>query len=145
MMRFLTFAILFVVSYWVFRGRSRLLGPLKITNKDLNLPKELVGMDAAFVWGANGLTYFFKGNKYWRYNDEEKRVGDGYPKNIKAAWIGIPDNLDAAMQWKNGKSFFFKGLDYYRLDDLDFQVNPNYPKKISREWLGCSSTGNIDP
>ena len=74
----------------MFKGRSRIQGPLEITNNDLNLPKELVDMDASLVWGANGQTYFFKGDKFWRYNNEMKRVDDGYPKFIQDAWRGCP-------------------------------------------------------
>ena len=135
----------FTNSYWVFEGRARIEGPLEITNKELNLPKELADMDASLAWGGNRQTYFLKGDKFWRYNNEMKRVDDSYPKLIQEAWRGLPNNLDAAVQWKNGKSYFFKDLNYYQLDDLFFDVSPNYPKRISKEWMGCSADGNINP
>jgi len=37
---------------------------------DLGLPSGLNGLDAAFVWGKNEKTYFFKNNLYWKYDDQ---------------------------------------------------------------------------
>lgn len=64
-------------------------------------------LDAAFTY-KNGKTYFFKGNKYWRYTG--KLMDGDYPKEISEGFGGIPDNLDSAMVWGgNGKIYFFKG------------------------------------
>lgn len=119
-------------------------GPNPISDENLNLPEELINMDAAFVWGENGRIYFFKGKNYWRYNERLKKVDHGYPKPIKGAWKGVPDNLDAAMQWKNGKSYFFKGIRYYGLDDYTLKVPSIYPRRISTYWMGCSAEGLIN-
>ena len=48
----------------------------------------------AFTWPDNKYTYFFKGNQYWRFN-QNKETSDDYPKLIKDGWAGIPDDLDA--------------------------------------------------
>ena len=130
--------------YWEFRDRSMYKRAQPITNKNLNLPEELHSMDAAFVWGGNGRLYFFKGDKYWRYNDRLKRIDHGYPRPIRGAWNGVPDNLDAAMQWKNGKSYFFKGIRYYGLDDHTLTVPSIYPRRISTYWMSCSAKGLIN-
>ena len=80
-------------------------------------------VDAAFVWGGNGKTYFFKGNEYWRFDSKtEPPVSKLYPKSIKN-WNGIPTRLDAAFRWENGMTYFFKGPLYYRFNDIDFEVN----------------------
>ena len=51
-------------------------------------------------------TYFFKGSKYWRF--ENKKLMPGYPKMI-STW-GLPNNIDAAFVWSgNGKTYFTKG------------------------------------
>ena len=133
------FVIIF--RYWVFRGRNYLRGPLKITDKSLNLPAELKNMDAAFRWGGNGHIYFFKGDRYWRYNYRTKQVGHTYPRLIRVSWKGVPDNLDSVMQWKNGKSYFFKGQQYYGIDDYSTSVSLGYPKDIATYWMACSLEG----
>ena len=78
------------------------------------------------------MTYFFKGDKYWKFKN--KKAQDGYPKKIGTTFMimrryhlkslnnlysnfvpiakgfdGIPNNLDAAFVWGgNGKIYFFK-------------------------------------
>lgn len=120
--------------------------PLPITDPELNLPAELANMDAAFQWGRNNKVYFFKGDKYWRYDPDRKNVDIGYPKPITEGWRHIPNNLDAALQWQNGKTYFFKGLEYFAIDDYTLEipkVDPPYPRKISTYWMGCSPEGVI--
>ena len=100
-------------------------------------------MDAALIWGGNGRAYFFKGDKYWRYNELKKSVDPGYPRLTRHGW-GVPNNLDAALQWKNGKSYFFKGLEYYGYDDFADLIPAKYPLKISSYWMGCSPEGFVN-
>ena len=51
--------------YYICQGNQRLVetGPLR----KLGLPENLSKIDAAFVWGHNGLTYFFADTMYWRF------------------------------------------------------------------------------
>lgn len=109
----------------------------------LNLPSELTeGMDAALEWPGNGRTYFFKGTKYWRYDWYRGKMDEFYPRAISTAWLGVPDNLDAAQRWINGKTYFFKGEDYYALRKRGIpRVDRGYPKKTSIYWMGCSKEG----
>ena len=69
--------------YWKYYGFILEEGPREITR--FGLPSSLTDPDAAFVWGGNGKTYFFKGNNYWRYNEFNKAVDKNYPKSI-IAW-----------------------------------------------------------
>lgn len=119
----------------------KLKGPTHIS--DLNLPDDVIGMDAAVEWPGNGRTYFFKGDRYWRYGSwYSKRLDPGYPKKISAAWLNVPDGLNAALQWKNGKTYFLKGRQYYALRRRGRpRVAPGYPKDISTYWMGCSGEG----
>lgn len=128
-------------NFWIFRNMRKLKGPTHIS--ELNLPDDLIGMDAAVEWPGNGRTYFFKGDRYWRYGSwYYKRVDSGYPKKISAAWWNVPDNLDAALQWKNGKTYFLKGQQYYALRRRGRpRVASGYPKDISTYWMGCSPEG----
>jgi len=98
-------------------------------------------IDAAMVWPVNDKIYFFKGTKYWKLNpNAEPAVDDSYPRPIKN-WEGIPNFLDAALQYSNGKTYFFKKGKYYRFDDeklaLDDSADPEYPRDTGLWWFGC--------
>ena len=128
-------------------NKERKYGPADIS--ELGLPEELANMDAALEWRRNGKTYFFKGSKYWRYDRTRGKIDEGYPRDIKV-WERIPNDIDAAFQWKNGRSYFFKGDKYYAFDDnrvkvLEDSRNP-YPRDVATYWMGCTNPEvNIDP
>lgn len=98
--------------------------PKDITEGFTGIPDHL---DAALVWGGNGKIYFFKGSKFWRF-DPLKRppVKATYPKLI-SNWEGVPNNLDAALQYTNGFTYFFKDDTYYRFNDRTFTVDASDP------------------
>lgn len=130
-------------------------------------------IDAAMVWGGNGKIYFYKGSKFWRF-DPLKRppVKSTYPKPV-FNWEGIPDSIDAALQYTNGYTYFFKGDKYYRFNDRTFsvssltvhglnnkklinfpskqidQADPPFPRPTAHWWFGCKNSpsqfsGNIE-
>ena len=84
------------------------------------LPTEFQsGFDAAVNWG-NGYAYFFKKDKYLRYNIAQDLVdvgGDGHTE-IKTYWPKLPtefqSGFDAAVNWGNGYAYFFKKDKYLR-------------------------------
>ncbi|CRK95035.1 CLUMA_CG008519, isoform B [Clunio marinus] len=128
-------------KYWRYNGR----------NLDGDYPKEINegftgvpnNIDAAMVWGGNGKIYFYKGSKFWRF-DPLKRppVKSTYPKPI-TNWEGIPDNIDAALQYTNGYTYFFKGDKYYRFNDRTFSIDsadPAFPRPSAHWWFGCKDT-----
>ncbi|XP_068705205.1 matrix metalloproteinase-24-like isoform X1 [Montipora foliosa] len=98
------------------------------------LTMDMANMDAAFTWGRNGKTYFFKGNQFWRFYGD--KIDYGYPRSI-SAWKGLPSKIDAAMKWRNGISYFFAGGKYYRFDDSKIQVEDGYPRSIALVWMRC--------
>ena len=69
----------------------------------MGLPSSVRKVDAAFMWGKNKKTYFFAGDLYWRYNEYERRMEDGYPWEIRLRWKGVPDDLDSVITAKNGE------------------------------------------
>ncbi|KAL1513726.1 hypothetical protein ABEB36_003098 [Hypothenemus hampei] len=81
---------------------------------------------------AEGFTYIFKGDKYWRLTEES--IAPGYPKIISDGWPGLPGNIDAAFTYKNGKTYFFKGSDYWRYKGR--KMDGDYPRKISEGFTG---------
>ena len=107
-------------EYWRFSGLKPDRGyPKKIRSGFSGIPD---GLDAAFVWSGNDKIYFFKGSKYWKFDPEARPpVEADYPKPVNN-WIGVPDNIDGALQYDNGYTYFFKGGQYYRFDDMKFEV-----------------------
>ena len=86
-------------------------------------------LDAAVTWGVKGDSFFFKGNRYWKFSN--RVLVSGYPKNI-SEWNGLPSNLDAALEWfDNEHLYFFKGAKYWKYSMVEKRVKPKYPKKIT--------------
>lgn len=81
---------------------------------------------------ADGKTYLFRGNQYWRLTEDA--VAKGYPKLISKGWPGLPGNINAAFTYKNGKTYFFKGKQYWRYNGR--KVDGDYPKDISEGFTG---------
>lgn len=112
-------------------------GPLDIAN--LSLPNELQSMDAALEIASENRAYFFKSDKYWRYNWSTASVDQGYPQAISSFWKGLPDGVDAAFQWKRGRLVVLKGGEYYSLKHKGkIGVKKGFPKMFASSWLGCS-------
>ncbi len=100
-----------------------------------------------------GKCYFFKGDKYVRYDWGADRADSGYPKKISDLWRDLPsgfkDNYDAAINGGGpfaGKCYFFKGDNYIRYDWQNDRTDPGYPKKTADFWscLPPSFTGSYD-
>lgn len=130
----------FSCRYWIFSDTAAVEGPLNITQ--LNLPDELKSMDAAMeLPRAGDHSYFFKGDKYWRYSWSNASVDQGYSHIITSLWKGLPNDIDAAFQWKRGRTVILKGGGYYLLKHKGkIGVKKGFPKTFFSHWLGCSVT-----
>lgn len=121
---------------WFYNGTKLVKGPVSISEA-FKLDSNIDSIDAAFVWGANGKTYLFKNDKYWRYNEALKAIDMGYPVQINTTWKGVPNNLDSAMTWINGKTYFLKGNGFWIFDNVNIRVTDEEPMKINMYWMKC--------
>lgn len=87
-------------KYWVFKEVTAEPGyPHSLVELGSCLPKD--GIDTALRWEPVGKTYFFKGDQYWRYNEEKRTADPGYPKPI-TVWKGVPDGPQGAFISREG-------------------------------------------
>ncbi|XP_022104778.1 matrix metalloproteinase-19-like isoform X2 [Acanthaster planci] len=114
-------------NVWKFEsGASRISSgfPKTIASTFAGLPNDI---DTAVYYPANGRTYFFKGNQYWRFNNEV--MDANYPRPIRGNWGTLPNDLDAAFIWSgNNNLYFVKGNQYYRFNG---GVDQGYPRSLS--------------
>ncbi|XP_035759941.1 matrix metalloproteinase-15-like, partial [Neolamprologus brichardi] len=59
------------------------------------------GIDTAIWWEPNGHTYFFSGDRYWRYNEETRTTDRDFPKPI-SRWGRIPPSPKGAFLSDDG-------------------------------------------
>ncbi|GAB1603961.1 matrix metalloproteinase-21-like [Argonauta hians] len=83
-------------------------------------------------------TYFFRGNRYWMYENHANRTRYGDPLIINREWKGVPNDIDAYVHiWFYNHpvivdvTYFFKGDYYYMYESMESKVLDGWPKKIS--------------
>lgn len=90
------------------------------------------------------MTYFFKGTKYWRFNEATGKLASRYMERIRGDWRKVK-NIDAATTWINKKVYIFKGEYYYRLKSItngNISVDRRYPQRIAKRWMRCPKQAN---
>ncbi|XP_072032725.1 stromelysin-1-like [Amphiura filiformis] len=101
----------------------------------LGLPMNVRRLDAALIWEANNMPYFFTGRDYYRYNERLGRVDRGYPKPITPNWVGIPGNVNAAFGYQ-GFTYIIKGQSYYKFDNNAVRAVAG-PRDFGADVLNC--------
>jgi len=117
---------------------ARLVEEGSIYDKFKGLSTDVTKIDAAFIWKKNGRMYLFAGDDYYRYDETRQRIDYGYPRKIRDAWKGVPDNVDAVFIWSNDVTYFFKGTQFYRMDDRTITVQSGYPRDTAISWSKCT-------
>ena len=115
-----------------------------------NLPAGFTGGFDAAVNGRGpfaGKAYFFKGDRYIRYDWAADRADPGYPATIAANWHNLPagftGNFQAMLNGNGpfaGKLYIFKGGLYIRYDWAQDRCDPGYPLRVADQW-SCMPPG----
>ncbi|XP_069840842.1 matrix metalloproteinase-25 [Dendropsophus ebraccatus] len=128
-------------SFWVFKDNLVESGyPRAITDFGLNTD----GVDGAFVWKHNKKTYFFRHNRYWRFDERQGKMDPGYPKDSNL-WQGPPSGVDDVISWTDGHTYFFKGAHYWKFRDGNVEAEAGYPRDIAMNWMYCAAAAPPPP
>ncbi|KAI4885969.1 hypothetical protein NFI96_033060 [Prochilodus magdalenae] len=122
-------------QYWLFREADVLPGyPQDLFRYGHGMPDRV---DTAVWWEPSGYTYFFRGDRYWRFSEESRTVDKDYPKHI-SVWGSIPGSPKGAFLSDDGAyTYFYKGAKYWRFDNKRMKVDPGYPRSILNDFMGC--------
>ncbi|XP_014680153.1 PREDICTED: matrix metalloproteinase-21-like [Priapulus caudatus] len=134
--------------YWMYENRynrTRYGDPLKIEPEWKGLESNIDGY--AHVWTyTENTVYFFKGHQYWKYDSENDKVFEKYPRNISEDFRAppgsnspsIPNNIDTVFfDRRDGNLYFFKGDKVYGYEVAkghEGSCLPGFPKMIRDEY-----------
>jgi hypothetical protein len=135
---------------YVFRGSRYLRYDIALDKVDDGFPLPIAlhwpgfaaagfgdGIDAAVNWG-DGKVFFFRRDRYLRYDIAEDRVDDGYPLPIAGFWpgfaeAGFGERVRAATDLYDARSVF--------LPDAETMLPPvNGPRYVALPWRGVLHT-----
>jgi len=126
--------------HWVFTAfQLQDSYPKKLSS--LGLPKSgTLKVEAALNWKRakrRRKTYFFVGDKYYRYDEEKNRMDRGYPKDMSIWDSAVKTGLDAAVESPNRdrESLLVKGNRVFTLHNYKVKV---IEVTTLSEFLGCT-------
>lgn len=97
---------------------------------------------------ATGKCFFFKGDKYVRFDIATNRIDPGYPRRIAHDWPGMKEagfdrDLDEAIYWSEWRLYFFKGDKFVLFDLRSNKVVEPAPVPIVSEgnWRRMQEAG----
>lgn len=125
--------------YWMYENhanRTRYGDPLYITSEWGGIPDDLDGYAQVFYIADNVVVddaYFFKGEDVYKYDNENDKLFEGWPKKISEFFKGkdgsesVPSNIDTVFfDMRDKNVYFFK-------NDMVYVYDPKVPK----EQQGC--------
>jgi hypothetical protein len=99
-------------------------------------------ISAAYRWNERHSYFFLSDSSVLRYDHEQQKVDEGYPKPVAdTMWKGIDSSFGHVVQifsWNTDSMFlFFSSGTYVRYNRSTNRVDDGYPKKISeKRWPG---------
>ncbi|XP_004626287.1 stromelysin-2 [Octodon degus] len=120
-------------KFWALRGSEVQAGYPKSIHT-LGLPPAIQKIDAAVSDKEKKKTYFFTGDKYWRFDEKRQSMEQGFPRLIADDFPGVDGKVDAVVQ-SFGFFYFFSGS-----TQLEFDPNARMVTHIfkSNSWLLCN-------
>ncbi|XP_076876899.1 matrix metalloproteinase-18-like, partial [Brachyhypopomus gauderio] len=122
-------------QYWEVSG----LDVKDVFPKDISefgFPDKIRSVDAALHFLETQVTVFFTGEECWRYDEEQKRMTDGYPKMMMREWATVPWPVDTAVE--------YQGLVYFFIGNLQLEFDPELQRvtntRPANTWLRCADT-----
>ncbi|KAK7067992.1 Matrix metalloproteinase-15 [Halocaridina rubra] len=128
--------VFFIGKYYYVHNGDRLIEDSPKSLSELGLPDLYTKIDAAFYWPRAKKTYFFSRNSYFRYDEEAKKMDEGYPRDMMK-WNGIPGELDAVFTWTDDASYFLRGYQYWQYDNVKIRPVDGYPQDATHYWANC--------
>ena len=91
------------------------------------------------MWCRKGVTYFFKQDMFYAYDDSQDKVYPGFPVKIASFWKGIwPNGFDTCFNYDERYSYFVKGNKCIKYNMIKMKVEHGYPMKIRKCWSGIN-------
>ncbi|XP_053178597.1 proteoglycan 4b isoform X2 [Scomber japonicus] len=119
--------------YFWFLDSNRVPGPARSITQVWGVPSPI---DTVFTrCNCQGKTYIFKGNRYWRYENDV--VDSGYPKLIESGFDGLRGHITAALsvpQYRRRREavYFFKRGGSVQKYSYQFGTSPTCGRKVQQ-------------
>ncbi|XP_078393548.1 matrix metalloproteinase-17-like, partial [Cetorhinus maximus] len=123
-------------QYWIFKD-NRLQDSSPRPLSEFGLP--VSGIDAVFTVSVSQKTYFIRDAQLWVYNEREKGLDPGFPRE-SWPWTEIPRKIDSALTWTDGAVYFLSGREVWRYEGGGNVLSPGYPRPLGPHWLDCEGS-----
>uniref|UniRef100_G1LUK6 Stromelysin-1 n=1 Tax=Ailuropoda melanoleuca TaxID=9646 RepID=G1LUK6_AILME len=118
-------------QFWAIRGTEAQAGyPKSIHTPVFPTVRKI---DAAIFDKEKKKTYFFVGDKYWRFDERRRSMEPGFPRQIAEDFPGVDPKVDAAFE-AFGFYYFFNGSSQLEFDPNAREVTHSLK---SNSWLNC--------